>query len=156
MIKTLFIGHLSDVVPAAASFEWDASKCRPCSQISSYGSDKWRTILPETKLNPGIPGSSKLVLPVTWHSLKNVDIWTHVRLNLYPDGGIARLKTFGIAIPEELTSTRMSKIICQLGVFGSLRTQMSGGNDEPMVDLIAMENGGMCVGYSDAHYGHPR
>jgi allantoicase len=24
------------------------------------------------------------------------------------------------------------------------------------VDLIAMENGGVCVGYSNAHYGHPR
>lgn len=25
-----------------------------------------------------------------------------------------------------------------------------------MVDLAAMENGGICVGYSDVHFGHAR
>ena len=25
-----------------------------------------------------------------------------------------------------------------------------------LVDLVAMENGGVCQGLSDAHYGHPR
>ena len=25
-----------------------------------------------------------------------------------------------------------------------------------LVDLVAMENGGVCLGLSDAHYGHPR
>ena len=24
------------------------------------------------------------------------------------------------------------------------------------VDLVAMTNGGVCLGYSDAHFGHPR
>lgn len=29
-------------------------------------------------------------------------------------------------------------------------------DEDDLVDLIAMENGGICIGYSDAHYGHPR
>lgn len=25
-----------------------------------------------------------------------------------------------------------------------------------LIDLVAMENGGICVGYSDSHFGHAR
>ena len=29
-------------------------------------------------------------------------------------------------------------------------------NGKSLVDLVAMDNGGVCQGLSDAHYGHPR
>jgi len=54
--------------------------------------------------------------------------WTHVRLNIYPDGGIARLRLFGEVRPE----------------FGTL--VMS-------IDLLALENGGRAIACSDEHYG---
>jgi allantoicase len=54
--------------------------------------------------------------------------WTHVRLNIYPDGGIARLRLFGKVRPD----------------FGSLASN---------IDLLALENGGRAIACSDEHYG---
>jgi allantoicase len=53
--------------------------------------------------------------------------WTHVRLSIYPDGGVARFRVHGTARPDPrfLTGT---------------------------IDLAAMENGGQVVGCSDAFY----
>jgi allantoicase len=54
--------------------------------------------------------------------------WTHVRLSIYPDGGVARLRVHGepAADPAYLAGT---------------------------VDLAALENGGQVVDCSDAFYG---
>lgn len=57
--------------------------------------------------------------------------YTHVRLNAFPDGGVARLRVHGHALPEWRN-------------FG------------PEVDLAATECGGTVVISSDQHYGHPR
>ena len=56
--------------------------------------------------------------------------WTHVRLSIYPDGGVARLRVHGDVVPDPafLTGT---------------------------VDLAAMENGGQVIGCSDAFYSSP-
>lgn len=53
--------------------------------------------------------------------------WTHVRLSIYPDGGVARLRVHGEVMPDPrvLTGT---------------------------VDLAALENGGALVACSDAFY----
>ena len=56
--------------------------------------------------------------------------WTHVRLSIYPDGGVARLRVHGEVVPDPafLTGT---------------------------VDLAALENGGRVVGCSDQFYSSP-
>jgi allantoicase len=56
--------------------------------------------------------------------------WTHVRLSIYPDGGVARLRVHGEVVPDPafLTGT---------------------------VDLAAAEHGGRVVGCSDAFYSTP-
>jgi allantoicase len=56
--------------------------------------------------------------------------WSHVRLSIYPDGGVARFRVHGevVADPAFLTST---------------------------IDLAAMENGGQVAGCSDAFYSSP-
>jgi allantoicase len=56
--------------------------------------------------------------------------WTHVRLSIYPDGGVARLRVHGevVADPAFLTG---------------------------IVDLAAMENGGRVIECSDAFYSSP-
>jgi allantoicase len=53
--------------------------------------------------------------------------WTHVRLSIYPDGGVARFRVHGTPMPDPrfLTGT---------------------------IDLAALENGGLVVGCSDAFY----
>jgi len=56
--------------------------------------------------------------------------WTHVRLSIYPDGGVARFRVHGevVADPAFMTGT---------------------------VDLVALENGGRVTGCSDAFYSSP-
>jgi len=58
---------------------------------------------------------------------------THLRLNIFPDGGVARLRVHGVADPDER-------------VFA----------DQREVDLAATENGGLVVSCSDMHYGNPQ
>jgi allantoicase len=56
---------------------------------------------------------------------------THLRLNIFPDGGVARLRVYGEVIPGP-------------DFFSSVRE----------VDLAAMQSGGYVVECSDMHYGH--
>lgn len=49
------------------------------------------------------------------------------------DGGIARLRVYGIG-QRDWSSVPANQDI----------------------DLVALTNGGVCLGYSDAHFGHPR
>ena len=55
--------------------------------------------------------------------------WTHLRLNIFPDGGVARLRVYGVA-----------------------QTPDTGSDGE--IDLASIMNGGRIVGFSDAHYGN--
>jgi allantoicase len=57
---------------------------------------------------------------------------THLRLNIFPDGGVARLRVHGHVVPEW---TRFAR---------------EGGE----VDVAALENGGWVVSCSDMFYGH--
>ncbi|HEX8906246.1 MAG TPA: hypothetical protein VF771_15460, partial [Longimicrobiaceae bacterium] len=58
--------------------------------------------------------------------------WTHLRLNIFPDGGVARLRVHGVARPDFTAFVR-------------------GGGE---LDLAAMENGGWVEICSDMFYGH--
>ena len=55
--------------------------------------------------------------------------FTHLRLSIFPDGGVARLRVHGVVLPS------------WRGV--------------AQADLAAAENGGAIVASSDRHYGHP-
>ncbi|XP_034944182.1 allantoicase-like isoform X2 [Chelonus insularis] len=100
------------------------------TQIESLRTDEWTTILPMSKLEAGYESTRRNYFP----AFNSHQSWTHLRLNLYPDGGIARLRVYGRIVPP----LRIPKFISEL------------------VDLIARENGGVCEKYSNAHYGHPR
>ena len=56
---------------------------------------------------------------------------THVRLSIHPDGGVARFRVHGTAVPDPR--------LLDVGPF----------------DLAALENGGRVTGVSNAHYGSP-
>src|SRR6478736_4009261 len=64
------------------------------------------------------------------YAVADLHRWTHVRLSIYPDGGVARLRVHGEVVldPRFLDGT---------------------------VDLLAAENGGRLVGCSDAFYASP-
>lgn len=59
--------------------------------------------------------------------------FTHVRLHIFPDGGVARLRLYGAIQPD------WSKI-----------------NDEDVVDLVALTNGGKAIICNDEHFGSMR
>lgn len=82
----------------------------------------WETILGHQECGPSQRFGWKLDSP----SGKQ---YTHVRLNMYPDGGIARFRLFGTAVP----------------VFPADR--------DAVLDLAAAQNGAVAVSCSDQHFG---
>ena len=82
----------------------------------------WITILPESELR----GDADNFLPID-----SPAPWTHVRLNIFPDGGIARLRVFGDAVVDW---TRLAK-------------------EGKPIDLARIEHGGLVLAASDMHYG---
>ena len=107
--------HFTGNYPPAASLE----ACR----IDGDPDEKteWTQILPAQPLK----ASSR-----HFFACENTGAFTHIRLHLYPDGGVARLRIYGQ--PE----------------FDAGRT----AGNKP-VDLASALLGGRCVAYSDAHYG---
>ncbi len=89
----------------------------------SNSATRWSELLPQTQLK----GDAENLFAVA-----NEQRFTHVRLKIYPDGGVARLRLHGEAIPDAKRISRGE------------------------VDLVAVENGGNAVAASDQHYGLPR
>lgn len=101
--------------PPAASLEACLSEAEP-------GPDtRWTEIVPATPLSP----SAHHYVPVAGKGP-----FSHVRLHIYPDGGVARLRVYGdpVAAWEEAAS-------------------------DGLHELSALRNGGRIVAYNDAHYG---
>lgn len=88
---------------------------------------KWHEILGATPLQ----GDSRHFAPIP-----SKEAWSHLRIHIYPDGGIARLRVFGL--PHVNWETKIAKAEA-----GSL------------VDLAALRNGGRPMDWSDAHFGKP-
>src|ERR1700730_2008808 len=84
---------------------------------------RWVELLPQTALK----GDAQNVVPIHHEGR-----FTHVRLKIYPDGGVARLRIHGEAVPDF--------------------QQVSRGE----TDLVAVENGGSVVASSDQFFGVPR
>jgi len=80
----------------------------------------WTPILEKSPLNPG----SQNLYPIS-----SERSWTHVRLNIFPDGGVARLRLYGIVVPD------WSKV-----------------KPDDVIDLAAVENGGVPLACSDMFF----
>ena len=63
-----------------------------------------------------------------WHEIDHEPVVTHVRLSIYPDGGVARLRLFGEVVPAF-------------------------EHPGDVVDLFALQNGGRALAASDEHFG---
>lgn len=97
-------------------------------RVQQLNSQNWEVIIPMQEPRPGYRDTCHTYFPTAVKKR-----WTHIRLNIYPDGGIARLRVFGSATPN-----------------------WNQCNPNQLIDLAAVSNGGVCLEYSDAHYGHPR
>lgn len=83
----------------------------------------WTELVPRGPLS----GNSAHEFPV-----RSARRWTHVRLSIYPDGGVARLRVHGEVVPDP-------DLLDALGT----------------VDLAALEHGGAVVGCSNWFYSRP-
>ena len=84
--------------------------------------DDWIEILSKSPLKPG----SQNLFEID----SNAE-WTHLRLHIYPDGGVARLK-----------------------VYGEVKPDWSEIKKEDIIDLVAVENGGRVLTCNDMFFSH--
>ncbi len=95
---------------------------------------QWVEVLPKSELR----GDGVNRFEVTSHRRL-----THVRLNIFPDGGVARLRVHGEPVPD----------------WNAIMT--AAGSDEasgsgPVVNVSAVERGGRALDCSDRFYSHPQ
>jgi allantoicase len=83
----------------------------------------WTEILARVPLAPGAHNP---------YSVASNGRWSHVRLNIYPDGGVARLKIYGVSVPDWAS----------LGGSGT-------------IDLASVVQGGGIVTANDMFFGAP-
>lgn len=104
--------HFTGNYPPEASIE-------ACVSDVDVPEGEWRQILERRRLE----GDAHHYV-----SIESRKVWTHLKLNTYPDGGIARLRIYGEvrARPEDLSG---------------------------VIDLLALENGGRALACSDEHFG---
>lgn len=93
-----------------------------CTDVDEPGDDAaWSEVLALTALT----GNRHHLLEAT-----AAGEWTHLRVNIFPDGGIARLRVYG--------------------VFSSALDDVASNT---LVDLAALTNGARPVAWNDAHFG---
>jgi allantoicase len=112
--------HFLGNSPAYASI--DARVASDAVTVEQCEENSWTEILPRSPLQPG---SQNLF------NISNGNRWTHIRLNIFPDGGVARLRVFGDVAPDW---NRIAK--------------------EGLVDLAFVGNGGSVVAASDMFFGN--
>ncbi len=108
--------HFTGNYPPSASLE-------ACFIAEGDPSDatEWTEVLPAVELQ----GNSH-----HYHAIADDRPWTHLRFNIYPDGGVARLRVYGI--PHRDWSTQ---------------------SPDEQIDLASALNGGRALACSDEHYG---
>jgi allantoicase len=104
--------------PPYASIE----ACTNYDEDFNSDNGEWKEILPKSPLQPGSQN---------FYEIKDHDIYTHLRLNIFPDGGVARLKVYGDVYRDW---RKVSEI--------------------EIVDLAAAENGGKAILCNDMFFSH--
>jgi len=108
--------HFTGNFPPAASID----ACVSDATVPDHDTG-WQELLPRVDLT----GDAQHLLPVA-----NDNAYTHLRLNIYPDGGVARLR-----------------------VYGEVRPDWDKVDADAVIDLFAIDNGGRAILCSDQHYG---
>lgn len=83
---------------------------------------QWKEILPKSPLQPGSQN---------FYEIADKEIYTHLKLHIYPDGGVARLK-----------------------VYGEVYKDWSKVSDTEVIDLAAAVNGAKSVLCNDMFFSH--
>ena len=107
--------HFTGNYPPAASLE----ACH-CAGSPDAGTD-WTTLIPSTS----VQGDSH-----HYFTIDSNACFTHVRLNIYPDGGVARLRIHGRVVSDIAALDKTA-----------------------VLDLAAVELGARAIAWNDAHFG---
>jgi allantoicase len=117
----------------------------------------WKELLPKTSLNPGYERSRMHYFTIQDSCLSG----THLRVNYFPDGGVARIRVWGSAMDETPSPTAgpaYSPIStgprCTVVSHGSVSIMPSRETLE-YSELSCDENGGIGLMCSNKHYGDP-
>lgn len=108
--------HFTGNYPPAASID----ACYSDAKIPAE-TTQWKNLV----LKSTLQGNSHLFVPVEFDQPI-----THLRLNIFPDGGIARLR-----------------------VYGEIRKDWEKHPSNDVTDLFALENGGRALACNDEHFG---
>lgn len=82
---------------------------------------QWTALLPQSPVG----GNQR-----NWFLLRSTETWTHLKLNIFPDGGVARLRAYG-----------------------EVQYDWKRAAAQGPVDLVAALHGGRAIACSDEHYG---
>lgn len=107
--------HFTGNYPPAASIEGCLVAGDP------DGDAAWETIVPSTSLGPDAHHFVEVA---------NEGVYSHLRLNIYPDGGVARLRVYGEPVRDWTDQDRGE-----------------------MQELSSVKSGGRIVDFNNAHYG---
>lgn len=136
-------GHTPEEVKLADEF---------CSEL------EWTEIIPKLTLNPGFEETRmhyiKLDTPVEA---------THLRLNYFPDGGVARFKVWGTPLPRVSPRIRPPYIPIQTGRLCTVVLHSSVSSEEELpsrqvkelIEVSSETLGGVGVACSNKHFGEP-
>lgn len=109
--------------PSHCSIEACAARGHPDVHRLLGAETEWVEVLPQS----GLEGDSKNRFTVN-HDQRA----THLRFKIYPDGGVARLRVYGVVVPDWETLKKR----------------------ESEIDLAAVEHGGTVLEASDMFFGH--
>jgi len=111
--------HFTGNYPAAISIDSCYDLATPDDLIYSNDEILWSEVIPASS----VEGDS-----IQRFSISSSDKITHLRLNIYPDGGVARLRVYGLIAVDQ----------------NSL---------DQSIDLLALENGSRAIASNNEHYG---
>src|SRR5262245_33676331 len=114
--------HFTGNFPSHCSIDALDARGEVSRKTCATEGEPWTPILAKSALT----GNSRNLLEIN-----HGDPWTHVRLNIFPDGGVARLRVHGDA---EIDWTRIAR-------------------SKRVLDLASILNGGLVLGASDMHFG---
>ena len=106
--------------------------------VAGLQSENWSVLVPLTPLGAGYEETRKTMFTV---SSSGDSVVSHIRVNMGPDGGIARIRVYG-------------EVVVSASAFDAPSGSTS--TSPVQVDLAAVQYGGQAVAWSNKHYGHPR